>query len=80
MKPRVFSEKSLMFFQTHSIDTAAIDEVFLNGKVDFPNSITRTDSCKKYIVNGNLVEKQVQVTMSFCDDKAEVMDVILSED
>lgn len=79
IKPRVFSDESLAFFQSNGLDTAKIDEVFLTGKVDFSKSITRTDSCKLYLVNGAISEKSVRVNISFCDDLAEIQDVNFTE-
>ncbi|HZW77113.1 MAG TPA: hypothetical protein VFF21_02275 [Flavobacteriaceae bacterium] len=73
LKPRTFSEESLLFFQQQALDTAQINDFLLTGKVDFSNSIIHTDSCKLYKVKGNISRKKIQVAISFCDDYAKIM-------
>lgn len=78
--PRSFSEESLMFFNKHNIDTASVEDILKNGKVDFSKSKTRRDTCQIYYVDGSIQEKELQLQISFCDYVAEIKNASLRND
>lgn len=78
--PRSFSEESLMFFYKHNIDTASVEDILKNGKVDFSKSKTSRDACQVYYVDGVIQEKELQLEISFCDYVAEIENVFLRDD
>ena len=84
LKERVISEKSWSILNKHQLDTSNISYVLLKGKVLFSESNTQLDSCKIYVIEGNVSpkempnsDKKIKITVENCSKKATVQDVLL---
>lgn len=73
-KDRVFSDTSLEFLKNNQLDTAVVSELLVNGRVLFKESNTTLDSCKQYVVQGIVSERNLKIRISNCNDTAEVID------
>ncbi|MGK0174297.1 MAG: hypothetical protein ACI9AT_000677 [Ulvibacter sp.] len=76
IKPRHFSEKALLAFGNHKIDTTSISIFLKNGDVIFSESNTSLDSCKQYVIRGVVADKKYKIRVENCDSKATVLDVM----
>lgn len=79
IKDRAFSESSLAFFKENNIDTTTVDDLLVRGKVIFKESNTKLDSCKQYVIQGEVSERIIQVRIANCDDLATVMEAYFKE-
>lgn len=79
LKQRTFSETSLQFFQQNHLDTAEVNNFLADGKVLFSESDTSLDSCKQYVVQGMLSERNIKVRIANCKETATVMTAAFSE-
>jgi len=73
IKERVYSEQSLNTLRNHNLDTAAVSTLLRTGDVDFGQSNRDLDSCKQYLVEGTVNEKQLEVLFENCDSTAHVI-------
>ena len=73
LKDRAFSETSLHFFELNQLDTSMVSGMLIDGKVIFKESNTSLDSCKEYVIKGEISEKIVKLRIANCDDLATVL-------
>src|SRR5690554_4980717 len=73
-KDRVFSDSSFEFLKSHQLDTAIVSELLVNGRALFKESNTTLDSCKQYVVQGIVSERNLKIRIANCNDTAEVID------
>ncbi|WP_109300747.1 DUF4258 domain-containing protein [Aquimarina sp. AU474] len=72
IKERIFSEKALIAMKNHQLDTADISTLLTKGNVDFSKSNTELDSCKVYLIEGDIDEKTINLLVENCDSIATV--------
>ncbi|WP_410005325.1 hypothetical protein [Aequorivita nionensis] len=72
LKERAFSEKTLIVLRENQMDTSAISTLLEDGDVVFSESNTRLDSCKQYVVEGKIAEKNLKIRIENCDSLATV--------
>jgi hypothetical protein len=76
IKPRHFSEKALLAFGNHKIDTTSISIFLMDGDVIFSESDTSLDSCKQYIIRAIVTDKKYKVRVENCENKATVLNLV----
>ncbi|WP_298420831.1 hypothetical protein [uncultured Kordia sp.] len=75
MKERHFSPEIRQLIDNKEIDTAEISNILKHGDVDFSRSKTKVDSCKLYIVEGMLRNKEIELTILNCDSTARIQKI-----
>jgi len=73
IKERKFSEATISALRNNDLDTSAISKILKNGDVLFSESNTKLDSCKQYVVEGNVSEKKLKLRIENCDSIATVL-------
>jgi hypothetical protein len=77
IKERVFSEHTLKELKLNEMDTSAISELLKDGNVRFSESITNLDSCKIYLIEGKVSEKNLKIRVENCDSTATILETII---
>ncbi|MDT0554889.1 hypothetical protein [Patiriisocius hiemis] len=75
LKKREFNPKTLQTLQSKGLDTAAISSILNNGNVLFSESNRDLDSCKQYVIEGEIKETLLKITMENCAEVARLLDV-----
>lgn len=75
IKERIYSEDALTTLKNFNLDTASISTLLLIGDVNFSESNRDLDSCKQYLVEGTVNEKELAVLFANCDSTARVLHV-----
>lgn len=85
-KERVISEATLETLHKYQLDTSSISSLLRNGDVIFSESNTKLDSCKVYVIEGDVPSKEpeqnkkrLKITIENCDKKATVKDAVIIE-
>ncbi|GAA0871068.1 DUF4258 domain-containing protein [Gangjinia marincola] len=79
-KERSYSEAALQFIQRNELDTARVSTLLYTGSVDFSQSDTKLDSCKRYHITGELEENDYYLVVENCSVDATVLEVGKSKD
>lgn len=74
LKPRAFSEETLNVLRENKMDTAVVTTLLDEGDVLFSESSTKLDSCKIYVIEGIISEKNLKVKIENCEKKATVIE------
>lgn len=74
LKPRAFSEETLNVLRENKIDTAVVTTLLEEGDVLFSESSTKLDSCKIYVIEGMISEKNLKIKIENCENKATVIE------
>ena len=75
IKPRLFSEESIISLSEKGLDTSAISTLLRNGSVLFSESNTDLDSCKQYVIKGTVLKNNLKIRVENCEEQATVMKV-----
>ncbi|MGC6430724.1 MAG: hypothetical protein ACON5F_06765 [Jejuia sp.] len=70
-KPLQYSENALS-----QMDSISIKTILQNGNVDFSKSTPRKTPCAIYIIEGDLNNKRIEVSVQNCDSLVKIMSVI----
>lgn len=73
LKPRAFSEETLIVLRENKMDTAVVTTLLDEGDVLFSESSTKLDSCKIYVIEGMISEKNLKIKIENCENKATVI-------
>ena len=73
IKERIYSEEALTTLRNYNLDTAAVSTLLRTGDVNFGLSNTELDSCKQYLVEGMVNEKELEILFENCDSTARVI-------
>lgn len=73
IKERAFSEEIIQNLKQQQLDTSAISELLENGNVLFSESNTDLDSCKVYVIEGTVSEKDIKISVENCNEKATIL-------
>lgn len=79
IKERAFSETTLQALRENQMDTSAISTLLREGDVLFSESNRDLDSCKQYVIEGNISEKMLKIRIANCDDLATVIDAVVTQ-
>ena len=71
-KPRLVSEKTLQVLSDNQLDTTAITLLLKKGNVLFRESNTELDSCKIYVIEGVVSEKNLRISIENCAELATI--------
>ena len=73
LKQRAFSETTLNVLRENKMDTSAISTLLKDGDVLFSESNTKLDSCKLYVIEGEISERNLKITVENCEKTATVI-------
>lgn len=79
LKERAFSENTLQALRENSLDTSAISTLLKDGDVLFSESSTQLDSCKQYVIEGIISEKNLKIKIENCDKLATVIEAAVTQ-
>ena len=74
-KKLIYTAASEQAMQTFKLDTAAIHNILRNGDVDFSETDRSLDSCKVYLIDGVVSDKDIQLRIKNCNIKATILDI-----
>tara|TARA_A100001391_G_C4972364_1_gene253020 strand:+ start:191 stop:568 length:378 start_codon:yes stop_codon:yes gene_type:complete len=74
LKERAFSESTLQMLREHKLDTSAVSMLLEDGDVLFSESNTDLDSCRLYVIEGEILEKNLKITVENCEKLVTVLD------
>ena len=74
LKQRAFSESTLNILRENKMDTSVISTLLKDGDVLFSESNTKLDSCNQYVIEGEILEKTLKITVQNCEEIATVLD------
>ncbi|MCB0468194.1 MAG: hypothetical protein KDC64_08300 [Aequorivita sp.] len=80
LKERAFSESTLQILRENKMDTSAISILLDDGDVLFSESNTELDSCRIYVIEGEISEKNLKITVENCEKLATVVEAELLEE
>ena len=55
-----------------TIDSTDINYILLEGDIDFSKSQVKNDPCRKYLIDGEMKDQQVTITVKICDSLATI--------
>jgi len=73
LKDRVFTNESLDALSAHQLDTSSISALLKTGDVVFSESNTELDSCKIYVIQGEVSEKNLRISVENCEKQATIL-------
>jgi hypothetical protein len=79
LKERAFSESTLQILRENKMDTSAVSTLLENGDVLFSESNTKLDSCRIYVIEGEISEKNLKITVENCEKLATVVEAEVLE-
>lgn len=79
LKERAFSESTLQILRENKMDTSAVSTLLENGDVLFSESNTELDSCRIYVIEGEISEKNLKITVENCEKLATVVEAEVLE-
>lgn len=79
LKERAFSENTLQVLRENKMDTSAISNLLKNGDVLFSESKTQLDSCKQYVIEGDISEKILKIKIENCEKVATVTEAAVTK-
>lgn len=79
LKERVFSENTLQVLRKNQMDTSAVSTLLKDGDVLFSESNTKLDSCKQYVIEGRISDKNLKIKVENCDSLATVTEAVVSQ-
>jgi len=56
--------------KTAVLDSLAINNILVNGNIDFSESQVKNDPCRIYLINGSKQEENIALTVQVCDSIA----------
>ena len=77
VKPRFFSEAVRNELVENHLDTSVVSELLKKGDVIFSESNTKLDSCKQYVIRGEILEHKLKIRVENCEEKATVLNIII---
>lgn len=79
IKERHFSKNTLQELTNNQLDTSAISTLLREGDVLFSESNTQLDSCKLYVIKGEVSKKNLKIVVENCEAKATVQEIEVQE-
>jgi hypothetical protein len=75
IKERFYSEDTQRVMQNYSLDTLAVSELIKTSSVNFSESDTKGDSCKIYILENEIDDKDIELWIKNCDSSATIQSI-----
>jgi hypothetical protein len=76
-KQLIYSPNVLELITNKSIDTLTISKILKSGDIDFSEVNRDLDSCKIYIIEHEINDKDIALTVENCETKATILDIII---
>ena len=76
-KQRFYSDAAEKAMKTYNLDTLAITNLIKTGDVNFSESDTKSEGCKTYLIENELNDKEVELTVRNCDSTATIQSLII---
>lgn len=77
IKKRLYSETAKTAMYAHQLDTLDISSLIQTGQVNFSRSDTKSEGCKTYLIENELKEKLVELTVKNCDSVVTLENLII---
>ena len=74
-KPLILSTQTHQSLEEMGADTLDINQILLNGSVNFKLSDTHSVPCKTYLIEGEINEKEVVLKATNCPDQVEILSI-----
>ncbi|XCF05086.1 hypothetical protein ABI125_10155 [Tamlana crocina] len=71
-KKIIFSPEVLNSLSKHALDSTSIQTIFKKGDINFSKSEPRKEPCAEYLIEGELKNEQILLTVENCDSTATV--------
>ncbi len=71
-KKIIFSSEALNNLNNKSLDSTSIQTILKKGDINFSESEPRKEPCAKYVIEGELKNEQILLTVENCDSTATV--------
>jgi hypothetical protein len=75
IKERFYSEDTQRVMQNYSLDTLTVSELIKTSSVNFSESDTKGDSCKIYILENEIDDKDIELWIKNCDSSATIQSI-----
>lgn len=76
-KQLIYSQNALDIMENESIDSLTISEILKFGDVNFSKSHTHLDSCRIYMIENDLDNKHISVSIENCEHIATIKSIKL---
>ena len=67
-----YSEEVQNKIDNKTIDSTDINNILLLGDIDFSNSQVKNNPCRNYLINGEVRNQEVSITVIICDSLATI--------
>ena len=67
-----YSEEVQSKIKDTSIDSTDINYILVEGDIDFSKSQVKNNPCRNYLINGELDDQAVSITVIICDSLATI--------
>ncbi len=71
-KQIIYSQRVQEKLNLAVIDTADINLILTDGNIDFSKSEVKNNPCRKYLINGAIVNGKAEITVKICDSIATI--------
>ncbi|HCD23026.1 MAG TPA: hypothetical protein DEQ44_03660 [Flavobacteriaceae bacterium] len=78
-KPLILSTQTNQSLQEMGADTLDINQILLEGSVNFKLSDTHSVPCKTYLIEGKINEKEVVLKAKNCPEQVEILSIEKSD-
>lgn len=75
IKPLKYSDEALSYMNEKTLDTSTINTVLRKGNVNFSLSNTSLDSCKIYVIEEDIEDVEILLTVENCDSLATLKNI-----
>ncbi len=76
-KQIIYSDNINEAISTKKIDSTDINEILINGDIDFSKSQTKNKPCRNYLIRGERDQKNISITVKICDSIATIDNLVL---
>ncbi|MCD2258910.1 hypothetical protein [Psychroserpens luteolus] len=76
-KYRLYSETTKSAMKNYDLDSLDISNLIKTGDVNFSESDTKAKGCKTYLIENELEDKTVELTIKNCDSSATIQSLII---
>jgi hypothetical protein len=67
-----YSEEVQSKIKDATIDSTDINYILVEGDIDFSKSQVKNNPCRNYLINGELDDQEVSITVIICDSLATI--------
>ena len=67
-----YSEEIQSKIKDATIDSTDINYILVEGDIDFSKSQVKNNPCRNYLINGELDDQEVSITVIICDSLATI--------